>query len=172
MVVQGIPIVAQANASSSLLVAYTPAATPVGTTYAVAQPDYQVAVTDPLPVAFTMAAELNASSITTGTLSTALLPSEVLLGASLDVGYGSGHTSSGYALDVSGSVNASRSVFGKGYPFAMIKQRQGGSASILGTAGTSSFPVTTTVFTQIGVLDGPVKVAPLWDRSFDRFLRG
>lgn len=28
------------------------------------------------------------------------------------------------------------------------------------------------VFAQIGVLDGPVKVAPLWDRSFDKALRG
>ena len=27
------------------------------------------------------------------------------------------------------------------------------------------------VFTQIGVLDAPVKVAPLWDRTFDRALR-
>ena len=27
------------------------------------------------------------------------------------------------------------------------------------------------VFTQIGVLDGPVRVAPLWDRTFDRALR-
>ncbi|CAM3819476.1 ABC transporter substrate-binding protein [Polaromonas hydrogenivorans] len=28
------------------------------------------------------------------------------------------------------------------------------------------------VFAQIGVLDGPVKVAPLWDRTFDKALRG